>query len=96
MTEDNLEADDPLLTAVGIRIKRIRVESGFSQQEFAKAAGMSNNYAWRVESGRQNMSLKTLSRIAIALNISMADLLDGIDSDPATIGTRPYKRKKSC
>ncbi|WP_406240094.1 helix-turn-helix domain-containing protein (plasmid) [Acetobacter orientalis] len=96
MTEDNLEADDSLLTVVGIRIKRIRVETGFSQQEFAKAAGMSNNYAWRVEAGRQNMSLKTLSRIAIALNISMADLLDGIDSDPATIGTRPYNRKKSC
>lgn len=53
---------------------------------------MSNNYAWRVEAGRQNLNLKTLSRIAFALGMTMSDLLNGIEADPTTIGTRPYHK----
>jgi len=95
MTDTNLEADEPLLTAVGLRIKELRLASGHSQQSFAEAAGMSNNYAWRVESGRQNLNLKTLSRISIALGVTMADLLNGVAADPSTIGTRPYNGKRA-
>ena len=94
MTDTNLEADEPLLTAVGLRIKELRLASGHSQQSFAEAAGMSNNYAWRVESGRQNLNLKTLSRISLALGVTMADLLNGVAADPSTIGTRPYNGKR--
>lgn len=95
MTDTNLEADEPLLIAVGLRIKELRLASGHSQQSFAEAAGMSNNYAWRVESGRQNLNLKTLSRISIALGVTMADLLSGVAADPSTIGTRPYNGKRA-
>ncbi|WP_082135155.1 helix-turn-helix domain-containing protein [Puniceibacterium sp. IMCC21224] len=92
MTEQTKEVGEPLLQAVGLRIRQLRMESGHSQQSFSEAAGMSNNYAWRVEAGRQNLNLKTLSRIAFALGISMSDLLNGIDADPKTIGTRPYQK----
>lgn len=93
MNNDNSAVDEPLMRAVGSRIRELRIASGRSQQSFAEAAGMSNNYAWRVEAGRQNLSLKTLSRIAIALGTSMADLLAGIEADPATVGTRPYHKQ---
>lgn len=93
MTNGTKDVDEPLLQAVGVRIRELRIASGHSQQSFSEAAGMSNNYAWRVEAGRQNLNLKTLSRIAIALDVTMSDLLMGIDSDPQTIGTRPYHKK---
>jgi len=93
MTNEIKEVNEPLLQAVGQRIRQLRIASGHSQQSFSEAAGMSNNYAWRVEAGRQNLNLKTLSRIAIALGITMSDLLKGIDADPTTIGTRPYQKK---
>lgn len=93
MTNDTKEVNEPLLQAVGLRIRELRVASGHSQQSFSEAAGMSNNYAWRVEAGRQNLNLKTLSRIAIVLDLTMSDLLKGIDADPKTIGTRPYQKK---
>lgn len=93
MANDRKEGSEPLLQAVGVRIRDLRIASGHSQQSFSEAAGMSNNYAWRVEAGRQNLNLKTLSRIAIALDVTMSDLLMGIASDPTTIGTRPYQKK---
>ena len=40
MTDTNLEADEPLLIAVGLRIKELRLASGHSQQSFAEAAGI--------------------------------------------------------
>lgn len=92
MTEKSKEVGEPLLQAVGLRIRQLRMESGHSQQSFSEAAGMSNNYAWRVEAGRQNLNLKTLSRIAFALGMTMSDLLNGIEADPTTIGTRPYHK----
>ena len=92
MIETTKEVGEPLLQAVGLRIRQLRIETGHSQQSFSEAAGMSNNYAWRVEAGRQNLNLKTLSRIAFALGVSMSELLNGIDADPTTLGTRPYQR----
>jgi len=92
MTNDITDVSEPLLQSVGGRIRDLRVAAGHSQKSFAEAAGMNNNYAWRVEAGRQNLNLKTLSRIAIALNMTMADLLKGIESDPTTVGTRPYQK----
>ncbi len=85
---------DPLLKAVGERITEIRAAKGLKTADLAKAAGVSPAYMWRVEAGRQNLSLRSLSRLALALGIPMASLLKGIDADPATIGTRPYVWKE--
>jgi len=87
------ESQQDLLKNVGDRIKQTRVAAGLSQEGFAKAAGMSAGFVWRIEEGRQNLGLKSLARVAFALNVSMADLLSGIDADPSSLGPRPYKRR---
>jgi DNA-binding XRE family transcriptional regulator len=88
---DNLDA---LFKAVGARIRDLRNQAGLNQPEFAKAAGVSAQYAWRIEDGRQNLSLRTMSRIAIALGVPMSALLEGIEADPGSLQNRAYRRSK--
>ena len=85
--------NDSLLAAVGLRIRNLRELKRITPKDFAKAAGFSLSYLWRLESGQQNLSLKSISRIAIALGEPMTALLEGIDPDPATVEARPYARK---
>jgi len=84
---------DKLLAAVGDRIRTLREFKKIEPKDFAKAAGFSLSYLWRLESGQQNLNLRSISRIAIALGEPMSALFEGVDPDPGTIGTRPYVRK---
>jgi ribosome-binding protein aMBF1 (putative translation factor) len=86
---------DPLLAAVGERIKNLREFKGIAPKEFAEAAGFSLSYLWRLESGQQNINLRSISRLALALGEPMSALLDGIDPDPETLGARAYVHKTS-
>ena len=83
---------DPLLEAVGERIRKLREEKDIAPADFARAAGFSLQYLWRLQSGQQNLSLRSISRVAIALGVPMSALLEDIDPDPDTIGTRPYRQ----
>ena len=86
------ETRDPLLEAVGGRIRTLREERKIAPADFARAAGFSLQYLWRLQDGQQNLSLRSISRVAIALGVPMSALFEGIDPDPDTIGTRPYRQ----
>lgn len=92
-TDSEGKARDPLLQAVGGRIKALREERRMAPADFARAAGFSLPYLWRLEGGQQNVSLRTISRVALALEVEMAALLQGIAADPATLEKRPYGRR---
>jgi transcriptional regulator with XRE-family HTH domain len=93
MPDADQHTNDNLLAAVGLRIKNLRELKQITPKDFAKAAGFSLSYLWRLESGQQNLNLKSISRIAIALGEPMTALLEGIEPDPATIEVRPYAHK---
>lgn len=81
---------DPLLLALGERIKVLRGEASLSQIELATAAGMRKQFLNRVESGRQNASTKTLWRLAVALGITMSCLFENVTQSEGGINdTRP-------
>jgi transcriptional regulator with XRE-family HTH domain len=67
-----------LQVAVGGRIRERRKASGLSQEEFARRAGIERSFFARIERGTQNVSLDTLGRIALALQVDLGDLLDGL------------------
>lgn len=69
---------DPLLWALGRRLKVLRSEAKLSQLELATAAGMRKQFLNRVENGRQNVSTKTLWRLAEALGIPIASLFENV------------------
>jgi len=66
---------------IGERLKRLRLERGFSQRELA-APGVSYAYISRIEAGTRQPSVKALRRLAAKLNISAGYLETGSDLDP--------------
>lgn len=66
---------DPILTQVGKRIRVLRGMKGISQETLAEKSGLHRTYIGGVERGLRNPSLKSLSRIARGLGVSVAELL---------------------
>jgi transcriptional regulator with XRE-family HTH domain len=57
-------------------LKRIRLGKGFSQEKLAELAGLDRTYVSSCERGRRNASLKSVERLAKALQISPETLLN--------------------
>lgn len=85
------EDPDKVVRAVGRRIAELRVERGLTQEQFAERFGSSLKYVQRMEAGRQNLSVKSLVRIANALRSKAADLL----AAPAALRANPGRPKKA-
>jgi len=58
---------------VGRKIKAIRVKKG--QDQLAELAGLNRVHLYRIETGQQSMTLRTLKIIADALEVKMRDLI---------------------
>ena len=61
---------------VGRRIRALREMQGFSQERLADLAKIHRTYLSGVESGSRNPTLDVLGRIAKALGVSPAALLE--------------------
>ncbi|MBX9687919.1 MAG: helix-turn-helix transcriptional regulator [Candidatus Obscuribacterales bacterium] len=66
---------DPFLAAVCEAVHLRRGQLGISQEELAQRAGLHRTYISDIERGARNPTLKTLSRLAVALEISASKLL---------------------
>ena len=62
---------------VGERIAKLRKAKGFTQDQFAEATGLNRTHLYRLETGQQSMTLKTLKLIADALGVRATQLLRG-------------------
>lgn len=69
---------DKLLVAVGAHIRALRKAKGFSQEDFAAAAGLDRAYYGGIERGERNVSLRNMVRIAVALGVEVGDLFPSI------------------
>lgn len=58
----------------GNRIRELRVKTGVSQEKFALQIGMDRTYYASVESGRRNISLINIEKIAEGLGVSLSEL----------------------
>lgn len=59
---------------IGHLITKIRQERGLTQAEFARRLGTSQSAINRIEQGKQNLSLETISRISTALGRDIVSL----------------------
>ena len=67
----------PLKTAVGKRIKEARQKIGLTQEKLAEKAGVDYKYLQRMEGKTPpNLKLETIEKLAKALKISPAKLLN--------------------
>lgn len=68
-----------LLVRFGKRVREHRIAASLSQEEFAERCGLHRTYIGSIERGERNVSLINLAVIAKSLDLSLADLLQGID-----------------
>ncbi|MCB0486623.1 MAG: helix-turn-helix transcriptional regulator [Flavobacteriaceae bacterium] len=66
------------LVKIGKIIQQLRKEDGYSQEEFAYAAGIARTYMGRIERGEHNISIQHLIKIAFTLNIEVGKLIPPI------------------
>lgn len=59
----------------GHRLRRLRTERGLSQEQLAHLAELDRTYVSSCEAGRRNVSLKTIVRLASALDVDPAALV---------------------
>ena len=64
--------------AFGQRIQSLRKELGLSQERFALSINMDRTYYASVEAGKRNISLANIDKIANGLNITIAELFEGL------------------
>lgn len=62
------------MSDIGANIKQIRLIKKISQRKLAELAGISNTYLSDIEVGRTNPSLKTLLKLAAALELDVKEL----------------------
>lgn len=86
-----------LLADVGQTIAAVRQSRGWTQLEFAQRLGVAVRNLQRLESGRQNLTLETLDRVAKTLSTTPRALLSSPAEPPlpwvaAVVGLGPPER----
>ena len=67
------------LIALGLSIKRARLQKELSQEKLAEKADIHTSYIGQIERGLRYPSLKVLFKIADALNIKISELFSDIN-----------------
>ena len=60
------------------RIKILRTRKGYSQEKLALKIDMDRTYYASVESGKRNIALKNIKKIADGLGVSLEELFHGL------------------
>jgi transcriptional regulator with XRE-family HTH domain len=61
---------------MGKRLKRLRTEKAMSQAALAQRAGLTREYVNKLEAGKQDPSLTTITALAKALGVPVPALLE--------------------
>jgi transcriptional regulator with XRE-family HTH domain len=71
-----------VIQAIGRRIGELRAAKGLSQAQLAEALGIALQGVQRMEQGRQNLTVKTIVKLANKLGCNPRDLWDPPTSAP--------------
>jgi len=66
---------------LGKRIQKYRQSMGISQEKFALSIKMDRTYYASVESGKRNISICNIEKIAKGFNITLGELFNNIEED---------------
>lgn len=70
--------DKNYLVKFGQHIRELRQKTGLSQEKFALMIGMDRTYFSSVESGKRNISLLNIKKIADGLEITVDKLFENL------------------
>ena len=69
---------DPLLRSLGARVRQCREQRQWTQERLAERAELDRSYIAGIEAGLRNPSIKAISKIARALDLSLSELLETV------------------
>jgi transcriptional regulator with XRE-family HTH domain len=70
--------DKEILKRLGLRIRDLRLKKSISQEELAAIADVHRTYIGMVERGEKNITILTLVRLSLALEVNLIEILKGI------------------
>ncbi|MBA3060217.1 MAG: helix-turn-helix transcriptional regulator [Nitrospirae bacterium] len=81
---------------IGENIRRLRMQTGLTQEELALKSGLSQGYVNQLENGKRKYTQKSLELIADALAIPVAEMFkeEGEQRDVVSEKVVAYKRKR--
>ncbi|GLR66574.1 hypothetical protein GCM10010909_12540 [Acidocella aquatica] len=84
--EQNVGAEDfnDVVRIVAQRLQDARQSAGLTQSQLGEKAGVKQSYVFELEYGDTNPTLRTLEKMAKALDINLHDLLPGPPGAPAS------------
>jgi transcriptional regulator with XRE-family HTH domain len=63
---------------LGMRIRYLRIAKKLSQEQLSFEAEINKNYLSDLERGTRNPTIEVLTKIAIALEVSLSELFQGL------------------
>lgn len=66
---------------IGFRIKQLREQKAFSQQDLAYVADLDRSYVASIETGARNVSIVNIEKIARALDVSIKEFFNTNEFD---------------
>ena len=88
-------AETDFLDQLGQRVRRMRGLAGMSRKVLAQVSGISERYIAQLESGKGNVSIVLLRRIANAINAPLDDIIPGSEPSPDWPVIRDLLKKAS-
>ena len=70
---------DPLLAALGFRVRQLREGKRWTQEALAERADLDRSYVAGIEAGLRNPSVKAVAKIARGLETKLAGLFETVD-----------------
>ena len=70
--------DNDIQFKLGNRIKSLRNAQNISQEKFALMIDMDRTYFSSVESGKRNVSIQNIKKIADGLDVTLSELFKGL------------------
>ena len=67
-----------ILETFGDRVRELRKEAGWSQEEFADEADLDRTYIGGIERGERNLALRNIHKIAETFGVTISELMDGV------------------
>jgi XRE family aerobic/anaerobic benzoate catabolism transcriptional regulator len=71
--------DGRFLRELGEQVRAARARNGMTRKDLAAESGVSERYLAHLESGRGNISVLLLQKVAAALNLPLGQLFSGVD-----------------
>jgi XRE family transcriptional regulator, aerobic/anaerobic benzoate catabolism transcriptional regulator len=90
---DPSDAESGFLEQLGQRVRTMRALRGMSRKVLAKVSGISERYIAQLESGKGNVSIVLLRRVANAMGAPLEDLIPGGEPSPDWPVIRDLLRK---